>query len=162
MAAADQRIEDEPVEGRDDRRRRRSADVFSCRSDEPLSGSNEWRAERGIASGHKEQFVARERQGSTWSEPVLDRVRGAALGRCALTLCEVVKERGHHCWPVAKVVAYRAVWQRGRVFGGAHGETGGTGSAEDLQRCVEEPGTRRLLQAEKNTWYRLLHVENRV
>jgi len=54
----------------------------------------------------------------------------------------MVEERGHHCRPVAEVVAHRAVGQPGGVLGGAHGEAGGTGPAKELEGCIEESGSR--------------------
>ena len=105
MLASDQRVEDQPVQGCHDRRPPR-ANPLGGQGDEPVSGSDEWRPERGIAGGHEEQLVARQRQGPAGSEPVLKRFGGVALDRCALALGEMVEKRSHHCWSVAEVVAH--------------------------------------------------------
>ena len=159
---ADQGVEEHSVQGCDDRRCRRCPDLFNGEGDEPVSGTHERGPERGITSGHKEQLVAGQRQGSAGPEPVLQRSGDVGIGLPGVALGETVEQGSDQARPITEVVANRTMGEPGAVFYRTKGEAGCARAAEKFKGGVQEPYARVLLHMEKNRRYALLHVENRV
>ena len=150
MLAADQGVEEEPVDRGHDCWRRGGADLAGRNGDEPVSGPHEWRAQRGVASGHQEQLVAGQRQGSPRSQPVLQGRGGVPLDLLALPIGQMVEQGADQRRPVAEVVANRTVRKPGGVLHGPQGEPGRARAAQELEGAVQQVRPRVVLHMEKD------------